>query len=129
MHKVILFLFLATASLVAKADWSNIYSDENFSIFADTSTISKNGNLVKMWSLYDFKAAQVIATSKESQSETWQKEFDCQLKKFRPLHMTLFPENMGKGTAIRINDEVGNWTPIQTDSLNEIEWKVSCGKK
>ncbi len=129
MRKVILILMLAVVSISAKAEWVNIYSDENFSIFADPSTISKNGNLVKMESLYDFKAAQAITTRNPSRSETWQKEFDCQVKKFRPLHMTLYPENMGKGTAIRINDEVGNWTPIQNDSLNEIEWKIACGIK
>jgi hypothetical protein len=129
MRKVILVLLLAVVSMGAKAEWVNIYSDENFSVFADPSTISKNGNLVKMKSLYDFKAAQAIATSNPSQSETWQKEFDCQIKQYRPLHMALYTENMGKGTAIRISDEVGNWTPILTESLNEIEWKTACGKK
>lgn len=129
MRNVILFLLLAVVSISAKADWVNLYSDENFSIFADPTTISKNGNLAKMRSLYDFKAAQAITTSNPAQSETWQKEFDCQIKKFRPLHMTLYSENMGKGTAIRINDEVGTWTPIQAESLNEIEWKMACGKK
>lgn len=129
MRKVILILLLATVSHGAKADWMNIYSDENYAVFADTSTISKIGNLAKMRSLYDFKATQAITTSKPSQSETWQKEFDCQLKKFRPLHMTLYAENMGKGSALRVNDEIGNWTPIQVESLNEIEWKTACGKK
>ena len=129
MRKVILILLLSVVSLNAKADWVNIYSDENYSVFADTSTISKNGNLARMRSLYDFKATQAITTSKPSQSETWQKEFDCQLKKFRPLHMTLYAENMGKGSAIRVNDETGDWTPILIESLNEIEWKTACGKK
>ncbi len=129
MLKVILILTMAVVSLSAEAEWVNIYSDENFSIFSDASSISKNGNLATMRSLYDFKVPPAITANVQAQSETWQKEFDCQIKKFRPLHMALYSENMGKGTAFRINDEVGSWTPIQVASLNEIEWKIACDKK
>lgn len=129
MLKLILILSMAVVSLGAEAEWMNIYSDENFSIFSDTSSINKKGNLVTMRSLYDFKVPPAITSDVQAQSETWQKEFDCQIKKFRPLHMALYAENMGKGTAFRINDEVGNWTPIQLASLNEIEWKIACSVK
>jgi len=126
MFKFILVLSMVALSPSAEAEWMNIYSDENFSIFADTSSISKEGNMATMRSMYDFKVPPAIITDKQAQSETWQKEFDCQTKKFRPLHMALFLENMGKGTAFRVNDEIGSWTPIQVASLNEIEWKVAC---
>lgn len=128
MFKVILILSVLAVSQSADAEWMNIYSDENFSIFADTSSIGKNGNMVTMRSMYDFKVPPAITTDKQAQSETWQKEFDCQAKKFRPLHMALYSQNMGKGTAFRVNDEIGGWTPIQVASLNEIEWKVACGR-
>ena len=128
MFKFILILSMSVVSLSAEAEWMNIYSDENFSIFADTSSISKNGNMVTMRSMYDFKVPPAITTDKQAQSETWQKEFDCQAKKFRPLHMALYSQNMGNGTAFRVSDEIGGWTPIQVASLNEIEWKIACGR-
>lgn len=129
MLKIILILSMTVISIDAEAEWMNIYSDENFSIFSDASSISKKGDQVTMRSLYDFKVPPAITTGVQAQSETWEKEFDCQIKKFRPLHMALFAENMGKGTAFRSSDEVGKWTPIQVASLNEIEWKVACGMK
>ncbi len=126
MFKLFLILSMSIVSLGAKAEWMNIYSDENFSIFSDTSSISKEGNMVTMRSMYDFKVPPAITTDKQAQSETWQKEFDCQSKKFRPLRMALYLENMGKGNPFRVNDEIGSWTPIQVASLNEIEWKAAC---
>jgi hypothetical protein len=129
MGRIILMLLLVVVSKNTMAEWVNIYSDENFAIYTDPSTINKNGTIVKMWSLYDYKVAQVLPKIPPALSETSQKEYDCAEKKYRQLYLTIHAENMGKGTTVRNNDEVGNWSPFQPDSLNEMEWKIACGKK
>ena len=128
MLKLVLALLLTVVSMSAQAEWHSIYSDDNFSIYADSSTITRSGDLVKMWSLYDFKVAEAIPTSNPSQSQKTQKEFDCRTRKFRQLHMILFSGNMGKGNAITTNDQTADWMPFQRGSLNEIEWQTACGK-
>jgi hypothetical protein len=128
MQRIILLLLLSVVSFGAKADWQSIYSDDNFAIYADTSTITRDGDIATMWTLYDFKVAETLPTSKPSQSEKTRKEFNCKKRIFRQLHTALYTGNMGTGTAISNDDRVANWMKFQKGSLNEIEWKTACGK-
>jgi hypothetical protein len=128
MPKPVLALPLIAVSMSAMADWQSIYSDENFSIYADPAAITRNGELATMWTLYDFKVAETLPTSNPSQSEKTQKEFDCRKRKFRQLHTALYSGSMGKGNTISSNDQTADWMTFQKGSLNEIEWKTACGK-
>lgn len=128
MLKLILAVLLSVASISASADWQSIYSDDNFSIYADSSTIIRNGDLATMWTLLDFKAGDTTPVANQSQSEKTRKEFDCRKRKFRQLQTALYSGHMGAGTTLNSNDRVADWMKFQNGSLNEIEWHTACGK-
>jgi Surface-adhesin protein E len=126
--KLILALLLTVASVNASAEWQSIYSDDNFSIYADTSTIMRNGDVATMWTLLDFKADDTTPAANQSQSEKTRKEFDCRKRKFRQLQTALYSGHMGTGTTLNSNDRVADWMKYQNGSLNEIEWRTACGR-
>ena len=128
MLKLILALLLTVASVNANAEWQSLYSDDNFSIYADSSTLTRNGDLATMWTLYDFKVADNIPAGNQSQSEKTQKEYNCKKREFRQLRTALYSGNMGKGTVLSDNQRVAEWMTFQKGSLNELEWQAACGK-
>ena len=89
---------------------------------------NKNGNKVKMWSMYDYQTTQE-ASGYKFISAKFLNEYDCKQEQIRFLVNTTFSENMGGGTVIFTNADTGKWQPVIPDSLNETLWKFACGKK
>jgi hypothetical protein len=101
--------------------------EEGKTVYVDPTTIRRNRNLVKMWQLYDYKTVQSVAgigflTAKEQ----W--EFDCAAMRSRVLALEEFSGNMGSGTEVYTNSEVGKWILVMPDSIGEIVWNVACEK-
>ena len=78
-----------------------------FTIYVDPTTISRKGDLVKMWVLYDFKFVQTIE-SKSYLSATWQQQFNCSEQRSRNLAYTYYSNNMGHGNVTVAGDDEGN---------------------
>ncbi|MGC2048403.1 MAG: surface-adhesin E family protein, partial [Gallionella sp.] len=76
MKKLFMTLILALVSTSAFAQWIKVGEDDESTIYTDPSTIRKKGDLIKIWSLYDFKKAQNMS-GKTYLSMEKQYEFDC----------------------------------------------------
>ena len=67
MRKFIVLMLLAMVSTGATADWVKIGSLSSlggYDVHVDPATISKVGNLVRMWDIMDFKTLQVAGSSR-----------------------------------------------------------------
>lgn len=128
MRNVILMMLLAVASNSAMAEWVNVGSNENVSIYVDPTTIQRAGNMAKMWHLFDFKYV------KEDMGEPYlstreQNEYDCKEEKYRRRATTQHSKNMGSGKAVYSDSYTAKWKPVPPDSGIEIMWKFACLKR
>ena len=128
-------LFLIALTLLvlgngsAYAEWIMVSdSDEaGKTVYVDPNTIRRNSNLVKMWQFYDYKTVQTLGSIRFlTAKEQW--EFDCAEGRSRVVARKEFSGNMGSGTMVSTNSQVGKWLPVMPGSIGEIVWNVACEK-
>ena len=128
MKKLLITLILAVVSSSAMAEWVFVGEDAHrtINIYVDYNTIRKTGNMVKMWSLYDYKTVMSLAGYKYL-SQKLQNEYDCQEEKSRIIVNIYYDRNMG-GRAIsplsRYTPDV--WVSVPPGSVNEHILKIAC---
>lgn len=130
MKKIALALVLAAVSGAAMAEWVALGSTQDSTDYADANTVRRLGNMVKMWSLSDYKTGRTLGTGEPYLSTKSQPEFDCIKERFRIQFSSFHSEKMGGGTVIyTINNPAASWIPIPPASLAESFWKFACGKQ
>lgn len=129
MRKAVLMMILAVVSSSAMAEWVKVSVNEDFISYANPATILKNGNMVKMWCLYDFNAPQRMGDNRPYLSVKEQNEFDCKEEKMRTLSSSSHSGAMGGGIVIRANSEPGKEKPFLPGSAGEVLYKFACGKQ
>ncbi len=129
MTRLFLITFLLLSSGPAYAGWVQVSGgdEEGKTVYVDPATIRRNSNLVKMWQLQDYKTVQTVGGIRFlTAKEEW--EFDCAEERSRVLALKEFSGNMGSGTVVYTNSQVGNWLPVMPGSTGKTVWKVACGK-
>ena len=130
MKKLLLILMLVFMSSNVMAEWTALkwsHEDGGLTLFVDYTTIRKEGDIVKMLSLVDFKVLEKDEV--DLYSSRAQNEYDCKEKKIRQLFYSLYSESMGKGKMEHANSEHLNWLPVNPGSMEEAMWEVACSKK
>jgi hypothetical protein len=105
-------------------------------VYIDPATIRREGDLVTIWQLTDYKWAQGnvglgrfgMDPSRFLSTKT-HKQFDCAEKRLRLLAYSEFLRHMGTG---RRNDgyvDQDNWLPVEPGSINQALWEVACKKQ
>ena len=128
------------SSLPAYAEWVAVEKDYLApglqTVYVDPDTIRREGSLVTMWQLIDFKWMQGNAGMgplgfgpHRFLSTKTHKEFDCAEKRLRLLAFTEFSRRMGTGIAANGYVDTGNWLPVEPESINQALWEVACGKE
>jgi hypothetical protein len=79
--------------------------------YADPNSIRRKGELLKMWSLYDFKTVQYVL-GVAFFSIKGQIEYDCAEERLRGLAVAEFSGNVGKGTVVYTDSSEGTWIPV-----------------
>ncbi len=129
MKRLLLGLMLLMTATVAMAEWTGVGENDDSIQYVDRATIRRNGNLVKMWDLRDFKTVQTDSGDSFLSSKA-QNEYDCKEERSRILAFSWFSGQMGNGNVVYSNSETSmKWSPIGPGSIGEIKWKVACGKK
>ena len=129
MKRLLMGLMLLVTATAASAEWTRVDYTDNYIQYVDRATIRRNGNLVKMWGLADYKTMQTVADGQSYLSSKTQEEYDCKEEKVRLLAFTNFSGQMGSGKVVGSDYNPGQWIPIQPASAGELLWKVACGKQ
>lgn len=127
---LIALTLLVLSSGLAYAEWVKVsVSDETGkTVYVDPATIRRDSNLVKMWQFYDYKTVQTVGGNRFlTAKEQW--EFDCAEERGRVVARKEFSGNMGGGTMVFTNSEVGKWIPVIPGSISQTVWEVACGKQ
>ena len=125
----LLSTFLVLSSGPAYAEWVQVSAtDAGMTVYADPDNIRRKGELVKMWSLYDFKTVQYVL-GVAFLSSKGQIEYDCAEERLRGLAVAEFSGNMGKGTEVYTDSSEGKWVPVAPGGVDQALWTVACSKK
>lgn len=127
MRKFILIMVLAILSSNAMAEWIRVNSTDEFTAYVNPSSIRKNGNRVKMWSMYDFNQMQNQGNG-PFMSAVNQSEYDCKEEQGRMLATTGYYGNMSKGRTIFSAAQATGWMPIVPGSIDNALWNAACGR-
>jgi hypothetical protein len=129
MKRLLLMTLLLVSSGPAYAEWMSLgASDSGTTVYADPATIRREGDLVKMSVLFDFKSIQTKADVSYLSAKA-QMEYDCAEQRFEGLAVTYFSGNMGNGTLLDRTSGKGKRLRISPGSLDHALWKLACGKK
>jgi hypothetical protein len=129
--RLLLIALLSLSSGPAYAEWV-LFSETQtgLTVYVDPDTIRREGDLVKMWQLLDYKTIQTVAGDSFLSSKT-QSEYDCAGERMRVLEFMNFSGNMGSGSdnVVSIVADEKTWIPIVPESPGKRLWKVACAKK
>ena len=130
MTRLLLIALLLLSSVPAYAEWVAIGGNEEagVTVYADPDTISRKGDLAKMWELFDFMTTQNIGVGL-FMSRKDQREYNCTKERYRVLTFTQFSGNMGSGKVGYSNSDEQQWVPVEPENTAQGLWKVACGKK
>jgi hypothetical protein len=125
----VILITLLVSSGLAYAEWLSLgESDAGTTVYADPATIRREGDLVKMSVLFDFKTIQTKEGVSYLSAKA-QMEYDCAEQRFEGLAVLYFSGNMGKGNLLDRSSGKGNWLRVSPGSLDQALWKLACGKK
>lgn len=122
------------------SEWSEIFTQHNdevaagnvvnpgYTIYVNNSTIRREGDVVKMWSLIDYDHSKMI-TDKPYLSVRSQDEYDCKGKQYRSLRYSFFAGNLGGGAVVVKSAKPADWYPVEPDSIVKILFNAACKKK
>ncbi|GKS63704.1 hypothetical protein YTPLAS72_10080 [Nitrospira sp.] len=104
-------------------------------VYVDPSTIRRDGDLVTLWQLTDYKMMQGNAPFGQFMmgphrffSTKSQKEFDCANKRVRLLASSEHSQHMGTGVQHAVAVAQGSGLPVESNTINEALWNIVCGK-
>jgi hypothetical protein len=128
MHRAILTMLLAVVSSSAVAEWLEVSHNETSAVYADLATIDRTGDVVKVWTLLDFKAPQARPYATPYMSQKTQHEYDCKEQRARIVQFLRYSENMGGGEVVPTDSDPEEWKPVATGSVVEKLWEIACRK-
>ena len=125
-----LITLLALGSGLANAEWvlASGNDETGLLVYIDSDSIRRNGNLAKMWQLYDYKTVQTVAGDSLLSMKRFN-EYDCAEERTRTLGYTWFSGNMGSGKVVFSTSEVQQWEPVGSRTINHTLWKAACDRK
>ena len=121
-NTILLSLLLVTGS--ASAEWSKTASSDFDDFYIDPSTITKNGDQRRVWTITNYKQR----TPAGEMSNRMRLQFDCKEERFKSLALSKHTELMAKGKITYSDDGVPDWHEIPPDSNIAVVLKAVCAK-
>lgn len=128
MTRLLLITLLMLSSGPAYAEWVEVGTTDDATIYFDPETIRRDGDRVKMWRLFNYKNVKTVL-SNSSLSSNAQDEYDCAEVSSRNLALTFFSGHMGTGKVNHTESVEARWQPVRPGSAMNSLWKLVCDKK
>ena len=132
MYKIILSAALTLTTVNAWAGWTSAGETEEVNEYIDLTSLKRSGNLVKMWTMHDYKQPYEISGGPSFSTLQDFDEYDCKEELVRTLSRVILSGNMGKGKVIAsLNDssQFGGWKSMPPGSIGQSILKIACNKK
>ena len=128
--RIVLLLTLVQLWGVAplRAEWVLVDRNDKAKIYVDSETISRKGDVARVWVLDDLKTAHTRGFNSFLSTRA-QEEHDCVKQRFRLVAIEQFAGNMGTGNSVYKKTGESAWAPIPRETMAQSVWKFVCGKK
>lgn len=116
------------------AEWVALEDHHQFhplqTVYIDRTTVHREGHVVVLSALVDWKAMQGGRTPARFFSTTLTKHVDCAEKLVRTVAAADFYGRMGTGEMIGGGGPLdeGHWAAVEPGTINEGVWAFACGK-
>jgi len=127
MRTAMAALLLAVVSSSAMADWVELGSTPNGTLYAEPA-IRMDGDRPKLWALNDFKTPQAFYEGTTFLSQKMQYEYDCMKSQYRLVYFSAYSGSMAEGEVVDFNIVPGEWQSIPPETGVEVTWKFACRK-
>lgn len=147
MRSVLLILLLSLFSHSASAEWARlgmrffdgkkfsdaIYYDNKdiddkytaFTVYANLSTIRRNGHKVTMRSLISVSKPTTVKDTQYMSLESVD-EYDCLARTSRSISYVYFAEPMKRGKVVLRSQRPSDWYPFEPISFTAILFRAAC---
>ena len=122
-------LFAFACSSASAGVWIEMSRNDDYAAYADPSTIRRDGDLVKMWSMFDYKKPQPGPGGKPYLSTRRHFEYDCKQVRARALGASLHAVKAGNGEALIATDAKLGWSKVAPDSADDFLFRFACKKE
>jgi hypothetical protein len=120
-------ILLSVISAGALAEvWLETSRTDDYLAYADPSSIRRQGDFVKMWSMFDYRIPQPGVSGKTYLSTRRQFEYDCTGGRARALAVSAHAAREGKGAALASVSVKYEWRPVLADSADDYLLKFAC---
>ena len=103
---------------------------EGTTLYVESATISRNGDIAAMWHIFDNRAAETIAdVNKQFMSIKGQDEYSCRERQSRVIATSFYADNMAKGELVYSDVNPGKWALVAPGSVDEALLKRACDEK
>lgn len=121
---------LVLSSEPVYAEWVAVgdNDDPGMTVYMDPATIRREGNLVTVWELLDYKNAQTQKGISHLSIKV-QFKYDCVKERHRLLAFSQYSDNMGRGQVVLSNSDEVTSAQVAPDTLNHSLWIVACSKE
>ena len=132
LWSLITFLYLNVVP--AYAEWVAVEQDYRLqgfqNVYVDPDMTRREGNLVTIWQLTDFKWMQGSARGPARFLSTkTHKQLNCREKLVRLLAYTEFSLQMGTGIRVDGYVDKDRWLPVEPESINYALWELACDQE
>jgi len=114
----------------ANAEWVAVEKTSDvaglMTVYVDMDTMHREGNLVTIRQLLDYKTMQGGRSPSRYSSRMIQTQLDCAHERLRLLAVTDYWGNMATGDATGVAIGGGNWVPVQPESADHAVWELAC---
>jgi hypothetical protein len=127
MSKLILMIlvFVSNSAAAELEEWVYVVEGNKETIYASPSSIHKDGNKVKMWSIQDYKMPKSVVWGSVYSIKV-QVEYDCKEELSRLTYFSAYSKNMAKGEILYSSTSIDDWTPSAPDSTGIVVFKYAC---
>lgn len=132
MKQFLLIALLTLNPTAVFAEWVMIerdyFSPGLQTVYMDPGNLQREGNLVTIWQLIDYKWMQgnYVGTPRFL-STTARKQFDCGARRVRLLSFTEYYGHMATGVAAMGYVSTDQWQTVESRTLNQALWELTCG--
>lgn len=132
MKKIFFGTLLLSWSLAgnnALAEWVWVGNSDKVTAYADPSSIRKRLNIVKIWTLFDYKVEAVLSDGSPYMSVMRETEFNCKDGFQRMTGYAIHAGKLGKGKLLESGNEPQEWKPVSRAGIAVLMKKYACSKE
>lgn len=117
--KKILILMAALASLPAHAEWVSYQRGADTDELYDSKLVSRDGSLVKLWTLTNFAKPMTSLEGKDYLSEKMLTTIDCTRRKMGAEQVVRLTGNNGHGDVVSMMESPLRLVSVKAGSIDE----------